>query len=202
MADKLGVINAALDMLGEQTLASVDDTSTRGLLMARMFPQATRWVFEQDSWHFAMKRDALALSASAPAWGYEYYYSLPADCYRAVAVSRSGFEHDDLTNYRIENGYVACDESGVYLRYISSDYVVSMGSWPQYFSDYVAAAIAKRAAPRLNKGAIERIDKDLRLYAKVAMGANSVIQPPAKRRPGAMVMARVGGGRFNEEQSR
>lgn len=199
MTTQLLVTNEALRVLGEPSITSTSDTTERGLIMAEIFPQAAKYAFEQSDWLFANIRVALALSATAPVWGYRNAFQLPADCYRVLAISRTGYEHDNVVEYRVEQGHIITDEDAIYLRYLSSNYLTAMGAWPQYFCDYVSAEMAVRGCPRLNKDAAERCEKNLKVRSKLAFSADGVNEPPARRQPGYFATARFGwrGGQFH-----
>lgn len=80
--------NLALDMI-EQNYAMTDvesDTSSAAKAVRRAFWQCWDETLRAAPWNCARKRAALAALSEEPAWGYDYYYALPADYMNMQAI--------------------------------------------------------------------------------------------------------------------
>lgn len=80
--------NLALDMI-EQNYAMTDvesDTSSVGKSVRRHFWQCWDETLRMAPWNCARKRASLAALSEEPAWGYDYYYALPADYMNMQAI--------------------------------------------------------------------------------------------------------------------
>lgn len=80
--------NQALDLI-EQNAPLLDvetDTSSAGKSIRRVFLQLWDETLQAAPWNFARKRASLAALAETPAWGFDYYYQLPADYLNVQAI--------------------------------------------------------------------------------------------------------------------
>ena len=201
MASKLGCFNGALGLLTQPTLTTPNPSPSTeaSRLLNDNWQSTVEWCFEQGDWDFAIERDELSRLATAPAWGYTYYYNLPADVLRIVAASESGLIDDRLLRYKVENGKVATDAATLYLAWVSSNAIDTPGKWSESFARFVAAELALRCI-KLNIGSAQVIDQERKRAMKLALGVDAVQGPPSLNRPGRW--ARSIRGRFrNSEQA-
>jgi hypothetical protein len=200
MATQLTVTNEALGIIGEPPISDPNTNITAAREMLAVWTESINVVLEQAEWNFARKRVQLSLSATAPAWGYNNYYALPADWIRTIMLSPNGLQSDEIIQYQLENGLVACNENTVYLYYITSDAYTNTGSWPPLFAKWVAAEMAFAKAPRLNPAAIGIAQEACKLWQKMAKNSDQINQPPKRRHPGQWATARRVGFATNREQ--
>ncbi len=93
MATEVGVANAALRRLGANIIASFTE-GTKSANCATEFYEETRdGLLRVHNWNFATKRVKLAQLATAPVFGYDHSYALPADS--GLRISR-GRDHSGL----------------------------------------------------------------------------------------------------------
>lgn len=106
---KTGVANLAITLIKGSPVISIDPPdkgSKAAKLAAQWYDDARREALALTDWDFAIKR--VKISASAPpAFGWAYSYQLPPDF---VRISTIGDEDNPLTSYKIENGFILCDE--------------------------------------------------------------------------------------------
>jgi hypothetical protein len=111
------IANLALTKLGPGSgylsdLAS--DTTIAGQALNRVYEMVRDELVESHPWNFAVKRVSLAADVATPAWGYDFQYTLPADCLRFLSVEGS------KVDYQNEVDKILCDEQGpLNIRYIS-----------------------------------------------------------------------------------
>ena len=193
MGSKLETWQAAARLLGMTSPTS--DTPSNELTRAfnEAWDGAVLSCLEVGDWDFARKRDELSRVLPAPAFGWDYYYSIPADSKRLVYVSQSGQPKDPLLSYEIEEGKIATNATTLYAIWISSTAKDTPGRWSQNFADYVAAKLAKSCL-KLNPGAAEEVDRELKRTKPAAEGIDAVQNAPAQRRMGQWASANRRGG--------
>jgi len=129
------IANLALTKLGPGSgylsdLAS--DTTIAGQALNRVYEMVRDELLETHPWNFAIKRAELASDVSTPEWGYDYQYSLPADCLRFLSVEGT------KVDYQIELDKMLSDEEGpLNIRYISRSTDVS--KWSPTFVQALSA---------------------------------------------------------------
>ena len=200
MPDQLGIFNEAARICGQSDLQNIDEQSETGRQLRNSWLPAVRYCFEQSGWQITEKRAILARSATAPAFGYAYYYNLPADCLRVLAVSETGEPDDAPLRWRLEGGQIASDAETIYLLYATHDKMALPGQWSQTFGDWVAAEIASRVAPRLNPKAVELAMGLAKKRRVEARNLDAMQQPAKQHRPSSWAMAPRSGR--NTEQGR
>jgi hypothetical protein len=139
---RIGVWNAALDLLKENPLASIDDalTDSVGKWLQRNYDQRRDYMLGRYWWKFAMTRVELA-SAGTPAWGWSNKFALPADCIRFVPPTYSGEWNGIPIPFEEEGGEILCDKDGALrLRYVRR--VQEEGLWSNDFCEVMAQSLA------------------------------------------------------------
>lgn len=84
---KVSIANRALTKLGAERILLLTDTTKEGKTINSMFESVFEAELRRHRWKFAMRRDSLPALATAPAWGYQYAYQLPADFLALVQVN-------------------------------------------------------------------------------------------------------------------
>lgn len=117
---KLQIYNSALIKVGDETISAVSDSNKRARLTNEQYDKCRKEVLSAHPWNFALKRAQLSQDATAPAFGYSYRYTLPADNLRIWRVWNSANDSEDseIMDWKVENGYVLTDEEAVYALYI------------------------------------------------------------------------------------
>lgn len=86
MASEVEICNGALEMLGDQSITSLDDNTTRAKLCKTFYPFVRDFVLRAHPWRCATKRYTCGLLAEVPVFGYTYQFQLPTDCLRVVLL--------------------------------------------------------------------------------------------------------------------
>ena len=134
MASRVAVCNMALGLIGAEMIASITAPGTEAERKCALYlDQAIEETLRLYPWNCAIKRCALALLATAPAWGYAYAFALPSDYIRGLWA-----DYQDI-NFKIVSGTLHCDDSSFNLEYISRIGVDAMDA------ALLAAVIAKLA---------------------------------------------------------
>ncbi len=88
MSSEVDICNDALGVCGDvANISSINppDTTAQAGHCARFYPRARDQLLEMHPWNFATKRQALALTTETLSQ-WQYVYSLPSDCLRALVV--------------------------------------------------------------------------------------------------------------------
>ncbi len=201
MATKGDVINGALALIGQPPMASAADTSTWVKRCVDRYPAVTRALLEQHPWNFARVMEEMSQLAEATG-GRTYSYTKPAKCLRICFINDTGEDSDDQWHeYDDADGKIHSDSETLFMWFVSSDYLIKEGSWPQVFADAVSAEIAARVLPIASKDRGTKVD--LVEMAKVALKrakSFNAQQKPFRPNPmGKWARARRVGSRYNNE---
>ena len=113
MASTVDICNGALNQLGATTILSLTEDSKNARLCNSRYTQVRDSVFRSHPWNCLQKRVELAQDTTAPAWGFKYAYTLPADCLRLLRIL------DFDSNYRVEGRSILSDNTTMKILYIS-----------------------------------------------------------------------------------
>lgn len=79
-----GIANRALQLVGAAVILNLTDNSPEAREVSRAYDFCRRAELREHKWNFAVARVQLAPDTDAPAFGYQYQYTLPADCLRVI----------------------------------------------------------------------------------------------------------------------
>ena len=113
MASTVDICNGALNQLGATTILSLTEDSKNARLCNSRFTQVRDGVFRSHPWNCLQKRIELAQDTTAPAWGFKYAYTLPADCLRLLRI----LDYD--SNYKVEGRKILSNTSTMKILYVS-----------------------------------------------------------------------------------
>lgn len=170
MASKTEWANRALDKIGEKPVIALDNNTTQGALINRMFDQVLEDELRARKWSFSIKRVKLAADVEVPAFGYAAQYSLPTDCLRVLSILNFDVG-PDLSDYRATPNqlYVIEGRKILYgqpipgnpspslpmpLRYVAR--ITDTTLWDSGFGDAFACRLACEIAERLTQSSDKR----------------------------------------------
>lgn len=163
---QLKLYNEALQILGNRRLATIIDNNESRRLLDEVWDQgALDYCLELGLWNFALRSVEGTYSPSVtPPFGYTYAFSRPTDYIRLSQISSDDRFTAPYLDYRDEAGYWFMDLDTAYISYVSNDetgYGGDLSMWPESFTRFVAAYLAKEARERLAKGGIseDRVNK-------------------------------------------
>ena len=113
MASTVDICNGALNQLGATTILSLTEDSKNARLCNSRYTQVRDAVFRSHPWNCLQKRVELAADTDAPAWGFSYAYTLPADCLRLLKI----LDYD--SNYKVEGRKILSNASSMKILFIS-----------------------------------------------------------------------------------
>jgi hypothetical protein len=199
MADKLGIYNGALRLLGERKLASLtEDRPARYYLDDAWDDGLIQRCLEEGYWNFAT-RTILATPETGiePEFGYRKAYQKPTDYVKLKAISTDEYFRTTLHQYSDESEYWFCDYDPLYIQYISNDvdYGFNPGKWTQSFEDFVKPVLADEVKELItgSDGKYDRIKKALKDAKTSARSKDAMNRPPKFGQTGSWVSARMSG---------
>jgi len=143
MPSDVQIVNMALRRLRVSPITSIGEDSEPGAWASAVYAACRDEVLVGHAWNFAVKRASLAADPTAPAWGYDYRYTLPTDCLR---VWRLDGELEGIAGpYRVEGRYILTDDSApLLIEYISQ--ATDAGIYPPLFVNALVARLALEGA--------------------------------------------------------
>ena len=157
------IANAALTLLGERRIDSLDDSNKTAKLLKERFTEVRDDTLRSYPWSFATKRVELPANATAPIWQFDNAYDLPGDCLRVITINNPS---DDP--YRIEGRQIVTNIGApLQLEYTSREEDVS--KMDVLFRQAFAAALALDVAEAIT-GTSSKVE-DLRKAFKEKLRA-------------------------------
>lgn len=138
--------NNALQRLGAARILSLSDNSREARSCNVAYDSNRRSELRKYMWNFAKTRAVLAPDSTAPAWGYNYAFSLPTDCLRVIVPS------DYDLDWSIESGkiltnstaspYGGATSTGASLSILYIRDETNPAAWDPIFFDLMTIAMA------------------------------------------------------------
>jgi len=113
-ATRVSICSNALLLLGDQTIASLEEPSDRAVLAANLYESTRDDTLRAHPWNCAVKRVVLAPEIGAPPFDFSHSFVLPGDWLRTLQVGKEG----DNIDYRNESGRILANGTALPLRYI------------------------------------------------------------------------------------
>jgi hypothetical protein len=104
VASETSIANAALRLVGERRINSLDDQTKAARLIRDSYEEKRDELLRTHSWNFAGARAELAEDSEAPVWGFDHSYTLPSDLLRLTGVN-----DEEKIGYRVEGGKIVTD---------------------------------------------------------------------------------------------
>lgn len=133
MATETSICNSALIKIGAERISSLTENNKRAIVCNEQYPKIRDEVLRAHPWNFAIKRVELAQITDAPAFEYKYYYQLPEDCLRVLAINS---DHA----FKIEGKYIATDATSMKIKYIAR--IEDASQFDTIFCEALAARLA------------------------------------------------------------
>ena len=160
MADKLSTYNLALLLLGERRIASLTEQREPRRVLDDFWALVPTYCLAQGMWWFAMR--VAQLNQVAGGNGFEHGYTKPPDIiHLAVMSDQAGLFPQIVSDYLDVTPTIFTHSSALYVRYTSNDPNaggMNLAAWTDAFNHYVAATLARMAAPRIT-GSWARVEE-------------------------------------------
>jgi hypothetical protein len=199
MASEVEIVNVALTLLGEARILSLDDDVKPAREAKAIFTSQRDKLLAAYNWSFAKTRAQLSADATAPAFEWDYAYTMPAECLRLLQVGDE-YAGIDLTDYRGANTALFTIEGRKILTSLGAPlnirYVQRITDTTMFhvcFNELLSARLAEELCEPLTQSdskrarAIEFRKESLR----DAIRANAIELPPQKLADDEWVMSRL-----------
>jgi len=134
MASTVDICNGALNQLGATTILSLTEDSKNARLCNSRYIQVRDGLFRTHPWNCLQKRVELAADTTAPAWGFSYAYTLPADCLRLLKI----LDYD--SNYKVEGRKILSNTSSMKILYIGR--ITDPNEYDELLRETLSASLA------------------------------------------------------------
>lgn len=146
---EVAIANMAIDILADQPITSLGDSTVVGRWMARNFGRVRDEVLEMYPWNGVKTRVALAADSAPPTFGWKYQYTVPADCITLLPLRYGGALNGALIPYEFESGKILTDASAPLLvRYIRRE--TNVAKWTALQARILASRLAFIASLTIN----------------------------------------------------
>lgn len=198
-ASETEVGNAGLIKIGVATVLDFSDNSKQARLLTQRFAALRDLELRSHPWTFASTRAQLTAEATAPAFGYDRQFVLPADCLR---LSRIGdydavlgltlYDGGGRALYQLEGGRILTDlGSPLNIRYVRRE--VDVTRWDPCFDEALSCRIAMDFAEPLTQSDA-KAEKAAKFYQdaiKQARRQNAIERAAESIPDGSWVMSRL-----------
>lgn len=170
MASDVDLCSRALMLLGADPISSLSDETDNARLLASVYPSLRRASLSRYPWRFALKRAELTAVAGAPSGGgWDYEFILPPD-----RVSHGAFAayQDDASfgwpfaDWQVLGKRLFANVDRVWIEYA---YAVGEPDFPEYFVDFLVAALCSRVA-----FAVTDQQNNATYWERIAFGADGM----------------------------
>lgn len=192
MPSQIGIWNKALRCIGESRLTSTSDTTKAATLLNDAWEGAYKAEFEANPWTFAIKRTALAASATTPSFEWEYAYPLPADCAFVIDCPELDRRLWTIESTDDLKTILTKFNAGEALNVRYTAVVDDVSRWPQLFADAVAFNLAMEICESITQSN-SKLEIAASRYSdaiKAARRNNAIELPPQERLEDDLVIGR------------
>ena len=134
MASVVEICNGSLNQLGATTILSLTEDSKNARLCNSRYTQVRDGVFRSHPWNCLQKRVEIAADTTAPAWGFSYAYTLPADCLRLLRI----LDYD--SNYKVEGRKILSNTSTMKILYVAR--ITDANEYDELLRETLSAALS------------------------------------------------------------
>jgi len=134
MASTVEICNGALNQLGATTILSLTEDSKNARLCNSRYTQVRDSVFRSHPWNCLQKRVEIAADTTAPAWGFSFAYTLPADCLRLLRIL------DFDSNYKVEGRKILSNTSSMKILYVAR--VIDPNEYDELLRETLSASLS------------------------------------------------------------
>jgi len=151
MASEVSIANRALTKLGADRILLLTDETQAARTINSMYADVRDAEIRRYTWKFSIKRTALSALVSAPAWGFQYQYPLPADYLGLVQVNEYYVRpRDRKAPWSVEGGNILTDfDAPLKLRYKAR--IENPALYDPLFVELLACKLAMEACETLTQ---------------------------------------------------
>lgn len=186
MASQTDIVNRALTKLGAARITNINDSNKSARAMNAIYDTVRKSELRKHMWGFALKRDAIAKLADAPAWGFGNQYQLPTDFLRLVQINDTfiipaiaEYTTQDNSAWAIEGTAILTDfDAPLKIRYVRD--IIDAGLYDPLFVESFAAKLAYEACEEITNSNQKRAAAmdNYKEAIREAVMTNAIERPP------------------------
>lgn len=199
MASVIQIANRALTKLGAARIISLGDDNKQSRAVLSCFDDLRDDELRSHRWSFAMRRTSLAADSEAPAFGFTYAYTLPADFLRLdlvndefPAVVMDNYIGVETNDYTIEGNKILANMAApLKLRYIAR--IEDPNQMDVNFREALSCRIAAELAEDLTQSNQKRelAWNEYKQAVSRAIRTNAIEKPPMMQGDNQWIMSRL-----------
>lgn len=144
MASKYELCSKALVDLGEDTISSFTDDTSRSRICGLIYPDFIKYLLCLYPWKFNTVKAQLARLSTTPLNEWTYAYQLPSDNLNLIAVyNSSSVGAYPITVFKRAGSTIMTNETSIYIDYQAE---VESDNFPYYFAEFAVKAFAAKIA--------------------------------------------------------
>lgn len=136
---KIDIINAALDKLGQNQIASLGENSVQAVRMTSSYERRRRAILRAHNWKFAASRVTSTENGNTPDHGYEYEHDVEDDFIRLIRIV--GCDDQD---YSLEARKILTNLEEIQYSYVRDEEDTDL--FPEDFKELLAIDLAAEHA--------------------------------------------------------
>ncbi len=180
LTTKISIVNSALQLLGSQSIASLQENSRGAKAMLRAYDSTFLAELRANTWNFAIKRALLVADAAAPIFGKPRSFPLPGD-FLYLAAGETTFSNPKRHDYQIEGNSIFTSEvSPLPIRYVSSN--LNESDFDPLFATAFAISLAVACCEEVTNSNTKKADlkADYKETMGLARKRNAMENSPVK----------------------
>lgn len=192
------IYNDALLIMGLDTITTnTDDSERRAKLDKALDTGVVADLLEDTRWTFGTESMKSFYDPSLePDYGYTRVHDEPPKMHVIHGIFEDEYMEVPHKFYNLENNRIYTNLDELYIRYISTDYLVNPSNWPTYFKRLVAAGLAKSACLSLAGADKDNAFREYDTRKKSAKSTDAQASPPRRLASGNWVSERYRGSSY------
>lgn len=145
MSSKIEIVNRALVKIGQARISSIDENSKSATSVRAVYDQVRDTLMQSYIWNFTKVRTQLAADATAPLFGFQFRYRLPANTLRVLGLGDDTEPQRNYTSslhaFKHEDEFIYTDVEAP-LNIVLTQKIEETGKYPPDFANLLALDIA------------------------------------------------------------
>ncbi|MGF1456573.1 MAG: hypothetical protein ACFB6R_14495 [Alphaproteobacteria bacterium] len=194
MPSETDLANLALvEFCGADAITALSDGTDRARTVSRALAGVVRAVQRRYGWGECKTRARLSRLDETPAFGFAFYYQIPAGWLRTISVHGDEAGRAPI-RYSMERGRIATDADAVYLVYLAHE--PDPNAWDPVLYRLTGCELAYAIVERVTQSSDKKqeIERELRRLRLAAPAIDAVEDFPESRPTSPWVSARRGRG--------
>lgn len=180
MASETETANLALQKLGAARITSLTEDSRNARSINSCYVSVRDQELRSNPWNFSRRRTTIAADANAPAYGYSYAFTLPAECLRILKPSDPDLDWQ-LEGRKILTNQPEGNSTAPILNLTYVARITDMNEWDVLAVDALATRLAMQCCIEIkdNGSDLKDLREQYKEVVRLARRTNAMEQIPA-----------------------